>query len=396
MESDTRMRVVYWGTYDIGKPRNRIMPRGLKENGIQVFECHADIWGGIEDKSQVSDKLNRVRLLFKWLMSYPLLLLRYLRLPKHDAVIIGYPGQIDVLVLWMFAKLRGVPIVWDAFMSLYNTVVEDRGLFSPRHPLARLLFALDSLACRAADLVVLDTYAHGKYFMETFGLSHEKVKRVFVGAETEVFRTKISKQDQNTKRPALAPFTVLFYGQFIPLHGIDTIVHAAKILEKSGQDMRWILIGKGQEATRIDEMIKEMSIKSIQRIPWVRYEKLIDYINEADICLGIFESSGKATRVIPNKVYQILAAGKPLVTADTPAIRELLDETQIVRLVAPGNPEALASAILHLRKALEELADTPANHYKLPEIGPVEVGKQLTDVLKAAKRRKHKKGIFQL
>lgn len=59
------MRVVYWGTYDIGKPRNRIMLRGLKENGIQVLECHADIWGGIEDKSQVSDNLNRVRLLFE-------------------------------------------------------------------------------------------------------------------------------------------------------------------------------------------------------------------------------------------------------------------------------------------------------------------------------------------
>jgi len=57
------MRVVYWGTYDTGKPRNRIMISGLRENGVEVIECHAEVWMGIEDKSQVSGWPKRLRLL---------------------------------------------------------------------------------------------------------------------------------------------------------------------------------------------------------------------------------------------------------------------------------------------------------------------------------------------
>jgi glycosyltransferase involved in cell wall biosynthesis len=119
----------------------------------------------------------------------------------------------------------------------------------------------------------------------------------------------------------------------------------------------------------------------------VPYEYLIDYICKADICLGIFGTSGKATRVIPNKVYQILAAGKPLVTGDTPAIRELLRESPTVRLVTPGSPESLASAVLDLRKTIEEPLDRPVCLDEVPVVGYVEVGRQLVELLRICKSR---------
>ncbi len=59
------------------------------------------------------------------------------------------------------------------------------------------------------------------------------------------------------------------------------------------------------------------------RIPWVDYDTLHQHIADADVCLGIFGTSAKAANAIPNKAYQILAVGRPLVTRDSPAIREL-------------------------------------------------------------------------
>ena len=47
---DEKLRVVAWGTYDLGKPRDRILLRGLRENDVEVLECHSDVWQGIEDK----------------------------------------------------------------------------------------------------------------------------------------------------------------------------------------------------------------------------------------------------------------------------------------------------------------------------------------------------------
>jgi glycosyltransferase involved in cell wall biosynthesis len=230
------------------------------------------------------------------------------------------------------------------------------------------------LGSRLANLLLLDTRSHAEYFEELFRLPPHSVRHVYLGAEVDIFRRDVAVKKHK------AVFTVLFYGQFIPLHGIDTIVHAAKILEKSSEKVRFILIGKGQEQPRIDALIGELGIKTIKRISWVKYDKLINCIHQADICLGIFASSGKATRVIPNKVYQILAAGKPLITGDTPAIRELLSENPNIRLVEPGNAEKLATAILDLRNTIDKKIDNSKGFCKLPVIGPKEVGKQLINL----------------
>lgn len=368
-------RIVFWGTYDIGKPRVRLLLAGAREMGLEVIECHSSIWEGIEDKSQLSGMTAKAKRILPLFLAYPFLIYRYLQLPPHDVVVVSYMGQFDILVIWMFARLRGVPICWDVFISLYDTVVIDRKIVPQKSIAALMLYFLEWLSSRAANQLFMDTRTHAEYFEKLYRLRPNSVNHVYVGAESNIFKKK-----EIIQKPKEV-FTVLFYGQFIPLHGIDTIVRAAKIIEKSEEDVRWILIGKGQEEPRVDELIKKIGVKSIHRISWVPYEQLIEYINEADICLGIFGASGKATRVIPNKVYQILSAGKPLITGDTPAIRELLNEGPIVRLVNPGSPEALASGVLDLRQALERKNDMPIYPENLPAIGPTEVGNQLVDIL---------------
>ena len=54
------MHIVFWGTYDTGKPRVRILLQGLRENGVEVSECQANIWENVEDKSQLSGTVNPV------------------------------------------------------------------------------------------------------------------------------------------------------------------------------------------------------------------------------------------------------------------------------------------------------------------------------------------------
>ena len=369
-------RVVFWGSYDKGKPRVRLLLAGAKAMGIEVLECHKEIWKGVEDKSQLLGIKTMARRVLSIFIAYPVLIYKYLLLPPHDVVVVSYMGQFDILVIWLFARLRGVQICWDVFISLYDTVVIDRRIIPKKSMAALLLYILEWLSSRAANQLFMDTRTHAEYFEKLYHLPSNSMRHVYVGAESDLF---------NKKRIIQKPkevFTILFYGQFIPLHGIDTIVHAAKFIENSQESVRWIIIGKGQESSRIDSLIKEIGIRSIQRISWVPYDQLIEYINEADICLGIFGASGKATRVIPNKVFQILSVGKPLITGDTPAIRELLKENPNIRLVEPGNPEALATAILDLRNTIDKKIDNSINYSNLPIIGPMEVGKQLVELFR--------------
>ena len=298
------MRIVFWGTYDIGKPRNRILLQGLRENGVDVIECHANVWQGVEDKSQVGGLYRRVGFALRWLFAYPRLVWNYMRLPPHDVVLVGYLGQLDVLILRPFCWCRRVPLVWDTLMSLYDTVVADRRIVRPGGPLAMLLFLWDWLAAWVADVMLVDTEAHRRYFAEHYRIDAERFKRIFVGAEPQMF---FPTNRGKSKRSAEGIYRVLFYGQFIPLHGMETIAYAARLT--AGEGIHWDIIGDGQDSERFRSVLRQERIEELTWTPWVPYPELIEHIHAADVCLGIFGTSDKASRVIPNKIFQIVAGG---------------------------------------------------------------------------------------
>lgn len=144
------------------------------------------------------------------------------------------------------------------------------------------------------------------------------------------------------------PLRVLFYGKFTPLHGIDTILTAAKLLEDQ-KDIRFEVIGSGQLSTKMNVLATKLDLGNVDFIPWVPFERLPERIAAADVFLGIFGDTSKAARVIPNKVFQGMAMGAGIVTRDSPAIRRVLRDGDSVLLVPPADPTALAGAILRLR-----------------------------------------------
>lgn len=333
------MHVVFWGTYDTGKARTRIVREALLHAGVTVTEIHTPVWDGVDDKAMISGAVAKLKFSLKLIAAYPLLIWRYLRAPAHDAVFVGYMGHFDVIVLWLFAVLRGKPVVWDAFLSLYDTVVCDRGMFSPKHPAAMTLKAIEWTACLAASKVVLDTKAHAELFAQLYGVNDHKLNAVFVGAEEDHFSPAQADPEQSNEN-----IKVLFYGQFIPLHGIETIIRAAQ--NSQGAPVEWTLIGRGQETEKIHQLLNENPCANLNWRPWVPYEELRRWIAQSDLCLGVFGNSEKAGRVIPNKVFQILCAGKPLITRDGPGVRELLSPaTPGVYLVPAADPAALNNAV---------------------------------------------------
>jgi len=344
MSCKKSFKVVFWGTYDTGKPRNRILLRGLNECGVTVYQCHKSIWDTIEDKSQITGIIFYLKILLRWFSAYPSLILNYFRQPDHDVIFVGYLGQLDVLILWPFAKLRGKPVILDVFISLYDSVVFDRHLIGPYNPVAWAIYILEWVAFRAVDLVLIDTEEHRQYLIDTFRLKTSRTGKVIVGVEPEFFPTYNPDIIKNNQ-PEL--FTFLFYGQFIPLHGISVIIEAARIIE--GQPVEIIIIGRGQESRRIREMLDKVPLSCVRWIPWVDYQTLSHFIHSADVCLGIFGDSAKAGRVIPNKVFQILHSGKALITRDSKAIRELVEpDQQGVYLVPPADPGKLAAQMQKL------------------------------------------------
>jgi glycosyltransferase involved in cell wall biosynthesis len=173
---------------------------------------------------------------------------------------------------------------------------------------------------------------------------------------------------------------VLFYGQFIPLHGIPVIVEAARLLRDESID--WLLIGTGQEAARVRTMIDREPLPRLRWIEWAEYPELLRQIANADLCLGIFGTSDKAASVIPNKVFQTLAMLKPLITRDSAAIRELIaTPSALVQLVPPGDACALAEAVTRICQHHRAHPQERPSEGALPRFDQAAIGRQLLAIL---------------
>jgi glycosyltransferase involved in cell wall biosynthesis len=331
-------RVIVAGTYDPSFGRNRRVLALLDSAGHDVVQCHAELWRG--DRYEIPNR-RLVSTVARAAAAYPTLIWRFLRAPRGNVVLVLYPGWFDVVVLAPLARLRRMPLLFDPFISVWDTVVSDRGLAGPGSVLGRLVRMVDRASLRLARRVIADTPSHADFYAELARIDRTRIGVVWVGADDNVFRP----------RPHVVPAAtrVLFYGTFIKLHGIDVIVRAAKLLEDDDVEIR--IIGTGQEEARISDLLRELQPANVARIEHVARELLADEIAAATICLGIFGTTAKARRVVPNKVFECVAVGRPVVTADTEGIRSAFTDDEIA-MVPPGDPEALANEIRRL------LADT--------------------------------------
>lgn len=311
------MILCFFGDYDPEYSRNRVIIKGLRVNGVMVEECN-------------------VR--FSWFKKYVELWKAHRKVGNYDAMIVGYSNDRGVM---LFAKMiaRG-PVVWDAFYSVYDMWVNDRKLISRFSIKALYYWLSDQLCCWFADAILLDTNAHTDYFLKTFFVKKEKFERVLVGTDDEIFFPRNTKKEGNE-------FRVHFHGKFIPLQGVTYIIEAAALVKEEG--IRFQIIGRGQDYKKARELAGKLNVQDIEWIDRVPYNELAVYMEKGDVCLGIFGDTGKTEQVIPNKVYEAVAMKKPVITADTPAIRELFAHKKDVFLCRRADAQSIADAILELK-----------------------------------------------
>ncbi|MEE4237161.1 MAG: glycosyltransferase, partial [Anderseniella sp.] len=160
---------------------------------------------------------------------------------------------------------------------------------------------------------------------------------------------------------------VLFYGSFIPLQAPQVVVEAARLYE--GPPVKWVLLGQGPLRKLCEESAQGLGNVSFEG--WLPYEQLPDRIHRADVLLGVFGTTPKAGRVIPNKVFQSLACGRTVVTRSAVAYPEALLAARSSGLLwtEPGNAQSLTDCVATLAadsatlRRLDEAAAETSQQY---------------------------------
>jgi glycosyltransferase involved in cell wall biosynthesis len=297
-------------------------------------------------------------------------------MPTPDLVVTGFNGQLDVPLARLVAG-QGARLVFAPLVTLTETLVADRNVYARGGAKARAAHALDRLTLEIPDLVLTDTETHRAWIGSELS-PRARTATIYLGAEPG-FRPTPPRA-----RAAGDPLRVLFYGQYVPLHGTDVIVEAAALLgPRSGIEITMIGTGPEREATA--RLAAARGTPPIAFEDWVAYDELPARLAACDVALGIFGTSVKARMVIPTKVYQAAASGRAVVSADTPALHEIFTPETDVLTVPPGDAPALAAMLQRLRDTpdLAPRIGAAAGRLVAEELGPAAQGDRIRTILRA-------------
>jgi glycosyltransferase involved in cell wall biosynthesis len=224
-------------------------------------------------------------------------------------------------------------------MGLYDTIVRDRRLIGKKSIFARLIWWYEKIILQSIDIALVDTIEHELMLQQDFKPLKSKIDHIPVGVDEKLWQPSPYPADTEL-------FNVLFWATFIPLHGVEVVAQAAKMLEKDSPQIYFTIIGNGQLGEEFRDLLKKLKPKNINWIdrflPLSEIEKLV---KKSHCCLGVFGTQNKTQRVIPYKVSQALAAGRPIITARTSAVEQILTDNIDSVLVRCGDPDDLSGAI---------------------------------------------------
>jgi glycosyltransferase involved in cell wall biosynthesis len=371
-------RVCFFGTYAREHTATRLLADGCRAAGIEVIECHRPLWEQTRHKhDRYFGALSVARLAARYAVAAAALARERRRIGDVPLYIIGFNGQLDCLWLRLLLRRQRRPVLLAPLVTLSETLIEDRNVFRSGSWRSRAAARLDRLSLSLATRILMDTDAHCRYVTETFAIAPERLATWYLGADTSVFVPAPLPSDSS-------PLRVLFYGTFLPLHGVHTVLRAAALLTHR-DDIEFLLLGDGPEGAASRAYAREAGLARVRFLDWIPYAGLGEMVASAHVCLGIFGTSAKAQRVIPNKVYQAAATGRPIITADTPAMREVFAHGETAWLCPAGSPEALAAAVDTLAgdSQLRSRLASGAAALMAERFAPAARGRRLADILSA-------------
>lgn len=286
----------------------------------------------------------------KGLIRYPEVIWKLLRARlsrRPDRYILTFRGY------EMFWPVRivtlGKPLIFDEFINLIEWTVFEHGKIKPHSAAYWILWTFYRSMLLTSHRIMTDTEIHADYSAQLMKVSRDRFVPVPVATDEVLFNPRDMTPHEG--------FEVFYYGNMLPLHGIDVVLDALDLLADKPDIHLTLIGGKQAVADRIKlAQEKGANVTYIARVP---FEALVEYAHGSDICLGgPFGNTLQAGMVITGKTYQFLACAKPTIIGKIPGETPFIDKQNCL-LVDQGSPQALADAIRW----------SYSNRDKLPSIG---------------------------
>ncbi len=314
-------RVLFWGRFDHGYSRNRVNIALFKKLGwdVDFFDV------------KLSPRFGDVEAFFRGLGFRK----------KPDLVWVPVCRQRDILAACRWAHARGIKVLFDPMISAWDKKVLEQRKWKADESRAKKLHRLETKMMNEPDFVTWDTSCHEDFCAEQFGVPREKMAALFTGTDENVFNVENAPET----KPENGEFRVLYHGAYLPLHGTEYIVEAARMTQ--GEGIQWDFLGWG--AYKAETEAKASGISNVRFLDKVPYTEVPKVIGAHDVVLGVFGTTPKAARVIGNKIYECMACARPTVNEFCTGYPPEAKDCKAIKFVPPGDSEAIVKAIREYR-----------------------------------------------
>ena len=277
---------------------------------------------------------------------------------------------------WSLARVKRVPFLfevrdlWPAF-AIAVGVLKQPALIRMSEWLERFLY-------RQADQVIVNSPGFQEHVQAR---GAQRVTLVPNGAEATMFQPDAGGEAFRQKHGLEGRFVVMYAGAHGMSNDLETVLAAADQL-RALDELAIVLLGDGKEKPALMAQAAEMGLTNVRFLAPIPKTEIPEALAAADACLAILKPVAMYATVYPNKVFDYMAAGRPVILAIQGVIREVVEQAGAGLPVSPGDAPALAAAIRQLaqdqesgrvmgargRQAVEQLFDRPVLAEKLARL----------------------------
>ena len=265
-------------------------------------------------------------------------------LEKPDVIIGSSVHLLAVLAAYWVAKQHMARFIMEV-RDLWPQTIVDMGEMSGRNPIVKVLQLIERFLYRRGEQIIVLAPSMGEYISDR-GISKEKIVWIPNGVDLSRFEDA-KPQDSTDNR-----FEVMYLGAHGQANALNVLLQAARIIQDQNyHDMRIVLVGDGPEKQKLIRLADELGLENAEFRDPVPKADVPKVLQGADATVLILNDLPLYRYGISlNKLYDYLAAGKPLILVGNPA-NNPVKEVGCGLTVPPRNPEAVAEAIVMPHKS---------------------------------------------
>ncbi len=280
-------------------------------------------------------------------------ILAALRMPKPDVVVATSPQFFCAVAGYIISRIKGSPFVFelrDIWPESIVTVGAMRKSF-----LIGLLEKLEIFLYQKSAKIVALTSAFRDYLINK-GIPADKVVVIKNGVDLRFFSPKQGSEKLRQELGGQNKFIISYIGTVGMAHAVDNIVEvAAKLQDRPG--FLFLIVGEGARKKHIVEMASEMGLDNIKILPGVSRDQVRDYYAISDLVLVTLKDSPLFRKVIPSKIFEIMAMARPILCAVDGECWDIIEQAQSGIFVEPENVIEMTERIKALKGQTEILHD---------------------------------------